>query len=177
MNIGRRTFIKAAAGVAAASVLGAPYIAHAAEPLVINSYGGEFEKFMRDSIIPDFEKQTGIKTRLDVGLANHWLATCRAAGPENPPYDVLMVNAIWASLLRTEGFFAPLSVSLLPNLADVYPVARYPNDEAVTGWFQPMGLAYTPGTIQTPPKAWKDLWTNRRSRAISAFTPSPIPSS
>ena len=59
--IRRRTFLRAAAGVTAASTLGFPYIARAAGPLVINSYGGSFEKFMRKEIIPPFVKETGIE--------------------------------------------------------------------------------------------------------------------
>ena len=80
----RRTLLRGAAAAAAAAGLGRPHIARAAEPLVINSYGGAFEKFMRAEIIPVFEKDTGIKTRLDIGLAKDWLATLRAAGGGQP---------------------------------------------------------------------------------------------
>lgn len=160
IRVPRRTFLKAAAGATVIPVLGAPYVARAAEPLVINTYGGAFEKFMRSEIIPPFEKQTGIKTRLDVGLAKNWVATCRAAGPGKTPYDVLMMNAIWCSLLQTDGFFDPIPTSEVPNLADVYPVARWKNDEAVAGWYQPMGVAYVPDSVKKAPTAWKDMWTN-----------------
>lgn len=160
INIRRRTLLKAAAGAAVAPILGSPYVAMAADPLVINTYGGDFEKFMRASIVPEFEKKTGIKTKLDVGLANTWVATCRAAGPNNPPYDVLMVNAIWAALLETEGFFESIPTADVPNMTDLYPVARLKNDSGVTGWYQPMGVAYMTGSVAVPPKSWKDMWTN-----------------
>src|SRR5215471_1316342 len=125
MTIRRRTLSRGAAAAAAAASagLGLPHIARAAEPLVINSYGGPFEKFMREEIIPVFEKDTGIKTKLDIGLAKDWLATLRASGPENPPYDVLLMNGIFAALLRTEGFFEQIPVSEVPNLKDVFPIA------------------------------------------------------
>ena len=51
--IKRRTFLKGVAGTAAASTLGFPYIsARAEDTLVVNSYGGSFEKFMRKEIVP-----------------------------------------------------------------------------------------------------------------------------
>jgi putative spermidine/putrescine transport system substrate-binding protein len=161
IRIPRRTLLKGALGTAVVAPLsGFPYIARAAEPLVINTFGGDFEKFMRAEVVPDFEKQTGIKTKLDVGLATNWIASCRAAGPENPPFDVLMLNAIWAALLRTEGYFEKIPASKVPNLADVFSVARYPDDIAVAGWFQPMGVAYSPDSIKQAPSGWKDIWDN-----------------
>jgi putative spermidine/putrescine transport system substrate-binding protein len=169
MTIHRRTFLKASAGLAAIPALGAPYVARAAEPLVINTYGGDFEKFMRAEIIPDFEKQTGITTKLDVGLANNWIATTRAAGKDNPPYDVLMVNAIWAALLQTEGFVDPIPAAEVPNLADTYQVARWKDDMAVAGWYQPMGVAYVPDSVKNKPKAWKDLWSNEDLKGNTAL--------
>src|SRR5215471_13311822 len=126
--IRRRTMLRGAAGVAVSATLSLPQIAQAAEPLVINSYGDAFEKFMREELIPVFEKDTGIKTKLDIGLAKDWLATLRAAGVDNPPYDVLMMNGIFAALLRTEGFFEPIPVSEVPNMKDLVPIARQPND-------------------------------------------------
>ena len=158
--IHRRTFLRSAAGVAAASTLGFPYIARAARPLVINSYGGSFEKFMRKEIIPPFVKETGIEIKLDVGLGKGWLTNLRAAGTENPPYDVLMTNEVWASVERGEGHFEPIPVDKVPNLKDCWPVARYPNDDAVVGVLAPIGLCYRTDLVKTPPTSWKDLWDN-----------------
>jgi putative spermidine/putrescine transport system substrate-binding protein len=156
----RRTILKAGAALAAGPIIGFPSIARAADPFIINCYGGEFEKFMRAEIIPEFEKQSGIKTKLDIGLANNWVATCRAAGPGKAPYDFLMLNAIWGALLQTEGYLEPIPTEKLSNMADLYPVALRKDNYAVVGWFQPMGVAYAPDTIKTAPVAWKDLWTN-----------------
>src|SRR5690606_30852607 len=144
----------------AAPMLGMPFVAHAAEPLVINTFGGSFEQFMRSEIIPGFEKETGIQTILDVGLATNWIAGCRAAGPENPPCDVLMLNEIWAALLRTEGYFDQSPMAQVPNLDSLHPVARYPDDIAVAGWFQPMGVAFDLHAVKQEPMGWKSFWEN-----------------
>ncbi len=124
-----------------------------AEPLVINSYGGAFEKFMRVEIIPVFEKDTGIKTRLDIGLAKDLAMTLRAAGVDNPPYDVLMMNGIFAALLRGEGFFEPIPVAEVSNMKDLVPIARQPNDNGVIAWMQPVGVAYRSDMINRQPAA------------------------
>jgi putative spermidine/putrescine transport system substrate-binding protein len=166
----RRTLLQGATGVVAGAALGFPSVARAAEPLVINSYGGPFEKFMREQIIPVFEKETGIKTTLDIGLAKDWLATLRASGPDNPPYDVLLMNGIWAALLRAEGFFDPIPVSEVPNLKDVFPVARMPNDNGVIAWMQPIGVAYRSDTVKTPPVSWKDLWNPEYKGQTGLYT-------
>jgi putative spermidine/putrescine transport system substrate-binding protein len=169
-TIRRRTLLRGAAAAAVAGGLGLPSIARAADPLVINSYGGPFEKFMREEIIPVFERETGIKTKLDIGLAKDWLATLRAAGVDNPPYDVLLMNGIFAALLRAEGFFEPIPVAEVPNLKDLVPVARMPNDNGVIAWMQPLGVAYRSDMTKAQPAAWKDLWNPEFKGHIGLYT-------
>ena len=169
-TIRRRTLLRGAAAAAVAGGLGLPSIARAADPLVINSYGGPFEKFMREEIISVFEKETGIKTRLDIGLAKDWLATLRAAGVDNPPYDVLLMNGIFAALLRAEGFFEPIPVAEVPNMKDLVPVARMPNDNGVIAWMQPLGVAYRSDMTKAQPAAWKDLWNPEFKGHIGLYT-------
>ena len=158
--ITRRTFLKGTAGITAASALGFPYIGRAAEPLVVNSYGGSFEKFMRKEIVAPFEEEFGIEIKLDVNLGKGWLANLRAAGPDNPPYDVLMTNETWASIEREEGFFESIPLDKVPNMGNLWPIARYPEEIAVLGTLAPIGLCYRTDLVETPPTSWKDLWTN-----------------
>jgi putative spermidine/putrescine transport system substrate-binding protein len=157
-QIQRRTFLQATG--AAAATLGFPYIARGQDKsLVVNSYGGSFEEFMREQIIPPFEEQSGITIQLDVGLGKGWLTNLRASGPENPPYDVLMTNETWASIEREEGFFEPIPADQVPNMADLWPIARMPDDSGVIGTLSPIGLAYRSDMVDTPPAAWADLWS------------------
>src|SRR5262249_29885693 len=169
-TIRRRTLLRGATAAAATAGLGLPQVARAAEPLGINAHGGPFEKFMREEIIPVFERDTGIKTKLDIGLAKDWLATLRAAGVDNPPYDVLMMNGIFAALLRAEGFFEPIPAAEVPNLKDLVPVARQPNDTGVVAWMQPVGVAYRSDMTKAKPAAWKDLWNPEFKGHIGLYT-------
>lgn len=163
--LGRRKFLAGAAGVAAVSALGFPAVVRAQNStLVVNSYGGSFEKFFRAEMVPAFEADTGIKLTVDINLGKGWLTTLRAAGPENPPYDVLMTNETWASIEREEGFFEPIPASKVPNLADVHPIARLKDDSGVIGFLTPIGLGYRNDMVNTAPTSWTDLWTNAEFR-------------
>jgi putative spermidine/putrescine transport system substrate-binding protein len=167
-QIQRRTFLQGTA--AATAVLGFPHIARSQDKsLVVNSYGGSFEEFMRGEIIPPFEQQTGITINLDVGLGKGWLTNLRAAGPENPPYDVLMTNETWASIEREEGFFDPIPADAVPNLANLWPIARLKDDSGVIGTLSPIGLGYNTNLVGTAPTAWADLWTNAELKGNTAL--------
>jgi putative spermidine/putrescine transport system substrate-binding protein len=163
-RIKRREFLRYAGAIGSAvvtSTLGFPIRAFSQQrTLVVNSYGGAFEKFMRGEIIPGFEKECHCQINLAVGLAKEWLATLRAAGVDNPPYDVMMTNEIWASLERREGFFIPLPLEKVPNLQEVHPHFRNKDDNGVLGIIMPIGLAYREDLVQKPPTSWKDLWEN-----------------
>ena len=168
-HIRRRTFLQGT-GAAAVATLGFPNIARGQDKsLVVNSYGPPFEDFMRAEIIPPFEEQTGITIELDVGLGKGWLTNLRAAGPDNPPYDVLMTNETWASIEREEGFFEPIPADQVPNMADLWPIARLKDDNGVIGTLTPIGLGYNTNMVGTAPTAWEDLWTNEEFKGNTAL--------
>lgn len=126
--------------------------------LVITSYGPPWQDFLVKEILPGFERETGAKVELSVGLSRDWVAKMRVAGKGNPPYDVIIANTTWVSALRKEGFFANLTVDKVPNLADVWPELRNKNDVGVITLVGPLGIAYRTDLVSKPPKTWKDLW-------------------
>lgn len=132
----------------------------AASPLVVNTYGGRWEKFWRSDLLPMFDKTSGVQPTLDVGLGKNFIANLRAAGIEKPPYSVLMVNENIASVVRGEGYFEPIPAAKVPNLANVYPNLRNPGDNGVRGIVSTIGIGYRKDLVKTPPKSWADLWSN-----------------
>jgi putative spermidine/putrescine transport system substrate-binding protein len=128
------------------------------QTLVVTSYGGSWEEFMRDTILPPFEEQTGAQVELAVGLSRDWMANLRAAGRDNPPYDVVIANETWISSGRLEDRFVPLPEDEIPNLAKVHPALRLENDIGVLGLLNPLGIAYRTDLVETPPTSWLDLW-------------------
>ncbi|MDN4588894.1 ABC transporter substrate-binding protein [Xenophilus aerolatus] len=157
--INRRDLL--ARGLGTAAALGLPaFPSLAAAPLVVNTYGGRWEKFWRTDLMPAFEKISGVKPTLDVGLGKNFIANLRAAGIEKPPYSVLMVNENIASVVRSEGYFEPIPAAKVPNLAHVYPNLRNPGDNGVRGIVSTIGIGYRKDLVKTPPKSWADLWNN-----------------
>lgn len=128
------------------------------EPLVVTSYGGPWEQFMRREIVPGFERETGARVELSVGLSRDWVAKVRAAGRGTPPFDVLIANTTWVSALRREGFLDKLTVDKVPNLRDVWPELRIKDDIGVITLVGPLGIAYRKDLVTKVPKSWKDLW-------------------
>ena len=154
----RRQLIAAGAGLAAAG-LGRPYLARAqSKTLTVTCYGGAYEKFFREQLIPDFQKETGSTVKLMLGVAKDNIPLLRAAGVDNPPLDVCMTNEVIAQILRTEGYFTPLPEDKVTNLKDIAPIALYPDNMAVTGMLQPCGIAYRTDLVSKPPASWSELF-------------------
>jgi putative spermidine/putrescine transport system substrate-binding protein len=168
-NIDRRGFLAGMGSVAAATGLVVPRNAGAADALVVTSYGGAWEKFFREEVVPPFEKETKGKINLAVGLSKDWLTNIRAAGSGEAPYDVVMTNEAFASIEREEGYFEPLPVDRITNMKDLLPIGRYPKDMSLIGIIQPIGLAYRSDLVKTPPSSWKDLWTNPEFKGRTAL--------
>src|SRR2546427_7324150 len=105
--VDRRSFLRtAAAGATAAAVAigGRRAWAQTGGTLTVTSYGGPWEQFMRGTIVPAFEKEhPGVKVELAIGLSKDWVAKLKVAGKDNPPYDVVVTNEVWAAPLRAEG--------------------------------------------------------------------------
>ncbi len=156
----RRDLLSTGTAAAAMAALGWPTAARAAQKLVVNTYGGRWEKFWRADLLPMFGKATAIEPTLDVGLGKNFIANLRAAGIEKPPYSVLMVNENIASIVRAEGYFEPIPAAKVPNLANIYPNLRNPGDNGVRGIVSTIGLGYRKDLVKKPPTAWSDLWTN-----------------
>jgi putative spermidine/putrescine transport system substrate-binding protein len=159
-NLTRRDALFAGLSTAALASLGLPMAANAAEKLVINTYGGRWEKFWRAELLPMLNKGAGVDATLDVGLGKNFIANLRTAGIEKPPYSVLMVNENIASVVRGEGYFEPIPVAKVPNLANVYPNLRNPGDNGVRAIISTIGLGYRTDLVKKPPKSWSDLWSN-----------------
>lgn len=155
----RRDLLLRSLGAAAGLALPA-LPSFAASPLVVNTYGGRWEKFWRSDLLPMLDKTSGVQPTLDVGLGKNFIANLRAAGIEKPPYSVLMVNENIASVVRGEGYFEPIPAAKVPNLANVYPNLRNPGDNGVRGIVSTIGIGYRKDLVKTPPKSWTDLWSN-----------------
>lgn len=169
----RRMAWRAGALLAVVVLLGAAVERGTAGPgnaLVVTSYAPPWQDFLSKEIVPGFERETGAKVELAVGLSRDWVAKMRVAGKNNPPYDVMIANTTWVSALRKEGFFAKLTVDKVPNLADVWPEFRNKDDSGVLTLIGALGIAYRTDLVANPPKRWADLWRPEYKGKLGIFS-------
>ncbi len=159
MRIGRRGLVAGAFGGSLVSSLPVA-MAQQQQALIVNGYGGSWEKFWRETLLPGFEAASGVKTTYDSGLARTWTANLRASGPEKSPYSFIMMNEIFAAMLRGEGFFDSWPEAKVPNLKDVHPDAKLKDNNGVYGMISPIGIGYRTDLVKKKPTSWKDLWDN-----------------
>jgi putrescine transport system substrate-binding protein len=87
------------------------------EEKVLNVYN--WSDYIEPSVIPQFEKQTGIKVNYDVFDSNEVLETKLLAGHTN--YDVVVPSGPFLERQITVGVYRKLDKSLLPNLKNLDP--------------------------------------------------------
>ena len=75
-----------------------------------------------------------------------------------------MTNETWASIEREEGYFEQIPEGAVPNMEDVWPIARLADNWGVIGTLSPLGLTYRNDLVDPPPEAWEDLWTRKEFR-------------
>ncbi len=136
------------------------------EEKVLNVYN--WSDYIDPSVIPDFEKETGIKVNYDVFDSNEVLETKLLTGHTN--YDVVVPSGPFLEQQVTVGVYRKLDKSLLPNLKNVDPlIARNAavydpgNDYAVDFMWITSGPGYNVAKIKermadAPVDSWRMLY-------------------
>ena len=73
--------------------------------LVVTGYGGRWSDVMKKALVEPFEKKHGVKVEIVTGITTEWVAKLLAAGPDNPPFDVVFGNEPPFPIPRARGFF------------------------------------------------------------------------
>lgn len=130
--------------------------------LVINSFGGSYEKVHRDLVIEPFEKQYGVKVKVVTAYSSDTLAQLRAQ-KENPQFDVVHFSGGLEAVAAKEGLLAPIRPDQLQNHDSMYPFAvegigegRGPVYSAAV-----IGLLYNTDKVDPAPDSWNDLKDER----------------
>src|SRR5215510_10749896 len=66
-----------------------PAVAQPKATLVVTGYGGRWSEVMKKHLTEPFEKKHNVKVEIVTGITTEWVAKLMAAGPENPPFDVI----------------------------------------------------------------------------------------
>lgn len=168
MMLSRRSILAAAAGLplaAATRALAAPE-----RPFTITGYGGGYQHFMEEQLVNTFYYNTRVLPQMSVGRPSGWIDALRNSAGGPPPFDVMIASQNWTSQAIAEGLLRPLDVAKIPNMADVLPLARLPDDMAVTCAVAPVGIAYRADLVPGP-GSWRELWENPEYRGRIGIYP------
>lgn len=134
-------------------------IAHAQETLVINSWGGTYEKLQKELVFEPFEKANNVKIQVATVYSADMLAQLRAQ-KNSPQYDVVQFSGGQEVVAAKEGLLAPIHLQDLPNAKNLYPFAvkGLERGEGPVDLVTTIGLLYNEKTAPKVPTSWKDLW-------------------
>lgn len=132
--------------------------AQAQQELVINSFGGSYEKLHRKLVITPFEKKYNAKVKVVTAYSSATLAQLRAQRT-NPQYDVAHFSGGLEAIAAQEKLLAPIKPSELTNYKDMYPfaVAGIEQGRGPVYSVAVIGLLYNTKSVKQPPTSWQDL--------------------
>jgi len=141
--------------------------------VVLAGYGGTYEQFTRNLIIPAFEKATGIKVKLVVGTALSNYSKVVALR-NNPEIDVYWSNELTHAAGKQQGLYDKLDPRVVTNLADVYSTSLDADGIGVGSHVQVTGFQYNPVKFKEagipPPSSWNDLADPRLKGKVALYS-------
>ncbi len=82
-----------------------------------------WDKYMPENLIPDFERKTGIKVKVAKHATNEDIMG-KLEAAQGGGYDLVFVSAPFAESLARRGWAAEIDPAKVPNLSNLAPEAR-----------------------------------------------------
>ncbi len=122
-----------------------------------------WDSYIDDQSIPDFERQTGIRVRYDLFASNAELFGKLRAG--NPGYDVIFPTNDWAARMITADMLEPIDHGRLSNLGNIG--AKFmdaPHDPernfSIPYFWGTTGIGYRKSAVGAAPKSWHTMFVD-----------------
>ncbi|SCG81826.1 putative spermidine/putrescine transport system substrate-binding protein [Proteiniborus sp. DW1] len=133
--------------------------------LVISTWGFN-EELLRKNIYEPFEKAHNVKIVLEVGNNADRLNKIRL-GSSN--VDIIQIAEGFAIQAIEEGLFEKIDRSKIPNIENLYDVAKAPFGEDygpayTVGRF---GIMYDEAKVSKPIESWADLWDESLAKQVT----------
>ena len=130
----------------------------AEDTLVINSFGGSYEKTHRDLVITPFEKKYGVTVQVITAYSSDTLAQLRAQ-KENPQFDVVHFSGGLETAAAGDGLLSPIKPEELENYDQMYPFAIAGIEKGIGPMYKTavIGLLYNTEKISEAPSSWNEL--------------------
>lgn len=122
--------------------------------LIVASFPGTTDSLFREALAPVVAEQTGVIVSAQPLLAFEQIARVQAS-PENPPFDVLLLDDGQNAVAMAEDLLQPFPIDSSPNSSQVNP--GFLSDQGLAPVFYAQGivLAYNTERVQTPPTSWE----------------------
>lgn len=120
-----------------------------------------WSNYFKDSLVKAFEKEYGVKVKIDTYEQNEEMyAKFKAGG--NPGYDIIVPTDYMAAKMIKEGLVEKMNYENIPNIANVDPALRAlnydPKGENVIPYFWgTTGFAYDTSKVKRELTSWKDV--------------------
>jgi len=141
--------------------------------VVMATFGGTIEQFVRTDIVPAFEKLTGLKVKLVVGTALSNYSKVLAT-KNKPEIDVYWSNELTHEAGKQQVLYEKLDSKLVPNMLDAIPVSRDPDGIGTGVYIMATGLQYNSKAFKEAgipaPTSWYDLWDPRLKGKVALFS-------
>ncbi len=122
--------------------------------LLVASFPGTTDGLFREKLAPVVAQQTGVRFNAQPLLAFEQIARVKAS-PNNPPFDVLILDDGQNAIALEEGIIQPFPADQSSNIDDVNPAFLSDDGLAPIFYAQGIVLAYNTERVQTPPTSWE----------------------
>lgn len=160
-KLSRRALLVGAGAAATGVGLGANAFAQPAlvrgQTMIASLWGGPFAKAVREALVPDFEKDHGVKVAIEEGISSDSLAKVRMER-ERPKRTIIGIDDIYVPLLKTEDLTVPVSEADVPNLKDVNPIFLIEGGYGVGAAVNFATIFYNTNRVKTPVDSYAALW-------------------
>src|SRR5690606_18967604 len=128
--------------------------------MTIACYAAGIQEYIEGDILPAFEKEYNVKVSYLPGVSLATISKLQAQ-KDNPQIDLACLDDGPREQAKALGLLQPTDPSKMPNLANVYDVAKFPDNIGV-GWAMfGVGIVYNPEAYEKAglpaPKSWNDL--------------------
>ncbi|MEV0617756.1 ABC transporter substrate-binding protein [Nonomuraea sp. NPDC050404] len=133
------------------------------QTLTVTAFAGAWGELFKKSFVEPFERDTGAKVNLVYGANAEWLTKLRAAGGNNPPFDVIALTPDASLPAASAGLLQPLDTAKLAHWKELDPVLSGRSAYQSKQYGVPLttgstGLLYRTDKIKTPPQDWSDIF-------------------
>jgi putative spermidine/putrescine transport system substrate-binding protein len=157
----------------AAAVAAPPARAQGSQEVVMATFGGTIEQFVRSEIVPAFEKSSGLKLRLVIGTALTNYAKVQASR-SRPEIDVYWSNELTHAAGKQQGLYEKIDPKIVTHLPDIIEIARDPDGIGTGVYVLATGLHYNARAYREAgipaPSSWNDLFDPRLKGRVALYS-------